>query len=460
MLENNYFYQDEYMYFTFNNIHSSKYNLFIQNDIEDLKLYINSDSNVNFVQPQYQTGQYILGTTSPQRPIPLKLAAINLTREDIIELVKWLKVGTMGVIQFDFASDWCFDVVVTSATDPNLYLQDNQLYIISLEVKLSTIYSPYARNSRDGFIVLNNLERITLKKTDNTIFYEVPLYDRDNPYAYINNNILGTFNNSLYIPSIVCESIGKPEQLNYIEYKMRVHYLGDSFSYINLDLSISNNSENAKLDRITLKIDKAQSEYFSSALDITLPNNNNAYPIIQYKGLSNLFFIDNQLPEQALINSLISKKTVSYNNVPLQFSSAHKPIKIQNKEHLRELITGYSSWFVCKAGTPESTNEYYNAQEGRVYPSYIKGCEITYYDQIKPNNIVNDLQSILNRYEANSNNEWFFGFYDSFGIYLGCYEQNDTNLNMTTTLNATDNTDPRPFKTQIVVNCRQYTEVI
>ena len=38
MLKNNIVYQDNYMYFKFNGIHSSQYNVMIQNNVDDLKI--------------------------------------------------------------------------------------------------------------------------------------------------------------------------------------------------------------------------------------------------------------------------------------------------------------------------------------------------------------------------------------------------------------------------------------
>ena len=148
MLRNNiYAYEDDYMYFTFNGIHSSTYNLIQQNDLEDLKIYADRDTKVDFLQPKYQTGQYLLGVSNPQRKFPLKLVAENVTRVEIKKIIKWLEAGTVGTLSFDYSPDWQYDVVVSEMKDPNIYvLDDENHFIASFEVTFTTIEQSIAYN--------------------------------------------------------------------------------------------------------------------------------------------------------------------------------------------------------------------------------------------------------------------------------------------------------------------------
>ena len=103
MLKNNkYYYQDDYMYFTFKQIHSSKYNLFIVNEDEELRISHEVEQNTEYLKPNYQNSAFLLGSNKSQKIFNLKVAAEGLTLLSYKELLHWLNSGDIGFLYFDY----------------------------------------------------------------------------------------------------------------------------------------------------------------------------------------------------------------------------------------------------------------------------------------------------------------------------------------------------------------------
>ena len=393
MLKNNFIYQDEYMFFTFNNIHSSRYNLFIQNGLEDLKLHSGTNSKVSFIQPQYQTGQYMLGVNSPQRSFKLKLAGHNLHKRDIIEICKWLRVGTIGTLSFDFAYDWCYDTVVTQCGEPNLYVQSPDVYTINIEVEWNTLQNPYAHTRYNAYYILDN----TSKSLNESSF-------SDAHYASV-------FNTDLLIPAL---TLYEKDNNNY---NFRINFLGDSIAYFNFDFQYNPFTyTEAKVNKLSyiknteISFTKQTYDLFYTQLKAEINDSlKSVTHTIQYLGLSNLFVADNQLPEQAYYGSHFKNLQVQYNNTPLVFKSPGAPIRIESVKHFEQLkITNYK-WFVCKKGAKAGSSSYpYIPPEGvnYPYPYAVTGCTLIYDDEFSTGNFTGDF----------INDTWYFGFYEDFTL--------------------------------------------
>ena len=377
LINNHYYYNDEYMYFMFNGIHSSKYNLFIQNDIEDLKMNINNNSSVEFASPKNQSGQYVLGVTHPQRTFSLKLAAEGLTREQIRTMVKWLKVGSLGALTFDFAPDWCFDVVIKSNKEPNLYEESANTFIVSFEVEFVTTVSPYARNVQNGIFVSNGSGN-------------------------------EAYNNSLLIPSIIKAEDGTEEDFNFSIY--RILHLGDASSFVNVKVSypstVTIEGETQNVEGLsTFNIIINQMNNLNNIIDLVHFSNQgvsikgiitevgNDY-VFEYRGKNNLFFVNNYLPEQAKSMNIINSNgfQVIYSTNSLELHSPGAPVKIQSKEHLQELAnTGYN-YLLCKPATlTESTTYAEGGTNTSIYPWDIKeGAVIKYREELSEEDDIKD----------------------------------------------------------------------
>ena len=96
-----YTYNDEHLYFYFNNIYSKHYNLFIENGGSDLQVVNTASPSNQYSSPAYQNYTYYLGTTLQQRTLKYKVAAEGLTQERYKEMMLWLSEGTRGFLTLD-----------------------------------------------------------------------------------------------------------------------------------------------------------------------------------------------------------------------------------------------------------------------------------------------------------------------------------------------------------------------
>ena len=144
-----YYYNDNEMYFSFNTIHSSKYNLFIVNN-NDLKFVNKTTKSISYETPLYQNWSYLLNASQSQKEISLNLAAEGLTSAQCEEVFRWLKVGETGLLVLDYDTFWGWNVVVSELGDANYYQNENG-YIISFSVKFTTVGSYSKRSIIDSY---------------------------------------------------------------------------------------------------------------------------------------------------------------------------------------------------------------------------------------------------------------------------------------------------------------------
>lgn len=342
---NEYFYNDEYMYFTFNTTHSSKYNLIIQNDIDDLKIYADRGSKVDFLQPANQTGQYMLGVSHPQRQFPLKLVAQNLNRRDIREVTKWLETGTVGTLSFDYAPDWEYDVVVSSLTDPNIYPLDDELFVMTVEVTFVTMEEAIAHNMNDGIL--------DIKPSDfeeKSIIF-APIVSNNLPIPPFSVEKTNTDN----VYSLKIFFLGNQKAtLNIVAYDTRGSKTTDATTYAELVVSIP--------DILERQGCKAHIVYPKD----TIPN---TY-ILEYNNLSNSFLINGKLAETKILNNELVGKTSEadksythfiYNPTGIAVQSPGEPMLINDydEDELEQLASTGRKYFVCSVKEKELSNSIY-----------------------------------------------------------------------------------------------------
>jgi hypothetical protein len=423
---NNYYYYDDYMYFTFNGVHSSKYNLFIQNDTEDLKLNISTGAKLEFTSPKYQTGQYLLGATHPQRELPqLKLVANNLTRAQCLEIAKWLKPGTQGAFKFDYAPDWEYDAVVSSISEPNLYAQDNNKYIFTTEVKFVTTSSPYARTSSDAVLEITDKSESFLSKEPGTNeLTEISLGDNRESF----NHIIGLPSVLLYDKKIEDEG----EYSGTPHYVYRIHHFGDGESIVYIDFFYPvtvDKDNNIPYGLYTMFLSVVQKNLsFKNENKISIQYKQTASVqnhIVKYAGSTNLFFVDNLLPQQAKFNNELENLAMQYYPETFNLDSPGPLTEILNEDHFEQLIDTPYSWFICVPGQYEDGSPFFEVTpkvelEESEYPAAVESCKILYDSQI-------DLLK-LNIQDLINNNKCYFGFYSEIDIYHSCtfIKQEDT----------------------------------
>lgn len=135
--QNYYWYNDEYMYFSFNGHHSSKYHLFIQNS-KELTIENTVGSASEYSNAMMQEGTYYLGTSRKQKTFKRKCAAKLGSMQDYRRMMKWLTVGTTGELVFDNDRYWGWTVVLDTVGDAT-FVQRNNVLIVEFEITFKTI---------------------------------------------------------------------------------------------------------------------------------------------------------------------------------------------------------------------------------------------------------------------------------------------------------------------------------
>lgn len=250
------YYEDRYMYFTFNGIHSSKYNLFIIND-NNLVIENNVGESSEFITAMFQEGSYYAGTRKSQKIFKRKCAAEGLTLSQYKAMMKWLSAGTAGFLVFDSNPYWGWTVVLEQVGDATFAERQRNL-IVEFELTWKTAGSYLSRNYYPAYSTLNesSVESETYSCTCNNKYnttmlcneYGIPViyYELDevskrpknnlyciqgvnNMYQYINFGYTGDCNQAHTILTI------SHDDLIYVDVKTKqivhnfiVDYLGES----------------------------------------------------------------------------------------------------------------------------------------------------------------------------------------------------------------------------------------
>lgn len=287
MLTNNkYYYTDKYMYFSFDGVHSSKYNLFIENN-NNLTIENNIGQSSEFVSAMFQEGNYYMGTKRTQKTFKRKCAAEGLTLSQYKAMIKWLSVGKTGMLIFDSNPYWGWTVVLDTVGDAT-FVGDTSNLIVQFELTFKTIGTYLARNAYQAYCDMSEVD-IEVDSTMSTCngYYNTTMSSNEYgiPVIYYEyNKELNQVRNNLYC----VQSVNNMHQhLN--------------FSYVaNKDASTSLKIVNDGIEYVDLATYASGTEF-----------------VINYLGESNLILADDEIIE--LKNDLLN-----YNYQPngiLQLSS-------------------------------------------------------------------------------------------------------------------------------------------
>ena len=141
-----YQYVDDFMFFEFNGIDSSQYNIFKINGGDDLTFHNSLNSSHEYVTPSYSNRTYYLGSKNGQKEFKWKCAGEGLTLPQIREALAWLEEGTVGTLRDDHMGTWCYDVVVDSVSDFSKWLQRDGTYIVEFDIGFKHVGSIFARS--------------------------------------------------------------------------------------------------------------------------------------------------------------------------------------------------------------------------------------------------------------------------------------------------------------------------
>lgn len=146
-------YVDNYTGFTWNNIHSSRYNCFIENtghlNFEPAPSFSN-----NFINPMFQNRNYYTGMQSQTKKVQLKLVFYQLTLADLNEAMEWLNRTKISDLLFDYEPYWKYCCKLASIGTMEKYVDGytidrntgyrQDLYIGRVDVTFETVYQPDA----------------------------------------------------------------------------------------------------------------------------------------------------------------------------------------------------------------------------------------------------------------------------------------------------------------------------
>lgn len=275
-----YWYNDEYMYFTFNGVHSSKYHLFIQNT-KELTIENTVGAASEYSNAMLQEGTYYLGTSRKQKTFKRKCAAQLSTMDEYKNMMKWLSTGATGELVFDSDQYWGWTVVLDTVGDAT-FVKRAGLIVVEFEITFKTIGTYLAHNIYPGtWIQPQPIYNASLIKIDEK-------WDIDSAYL----DVIGS--NNLHIPPVVAFAKYDSSQKEYIVdfYLQSINNIKQDF-VLNFDLTGFTN-HTIKTFQL-MQIDKNQNTtvYLTSSFNSTL----NSISYLKYSSKNSILYINNDLAE-------------------------------------------------------------------------------------------------------------------------------------------------------------------
>ena len=144
-------YVDDYVGFTWNNIHSSAYNCFIENT-GHLEFIGAPDFSNNFVSPAFQTRTYYTGMQNSSKKFSLNLVFYQLSLSELNAAFRWLDRAIVSDFYFDYEPYWKYSCKLSSIGAIEKYVTGRamyrgrvvDLYLCRVPVTFETVYHPEA----------------------------------------------------------------------------------------------------------------------------------------------------------------------------------------------------------------------------------------------------------------------------------------------------------------------------
>lgn len=156
---------DDYVGFTWNNIHSSNYNCFIENT-GHLDFVGAPDFSNNFISPAFQTRTYYTGTASQSKKFSLNLVFYQLTLPELNAALHWLDRSIISDLYFDYEPYWKYSCKLASIGVIEKYVTGRTMYrgracdtyLCKLPLTFETVYHPEAISA---YTVFKSTEQTT-----------------------------------------------------------------------------------------------------------------------------------------------------------------------------------------------------------------------------------------------------------------------------------------------------------
>lgn len=144
-------YVDDYVGFTWNNVHSSAYNCFIENT-GHLEFVGAPDFSNNFVSPAFQTRTYYTGMQNSSKKFSLNLVFYQLTLQELNAAFRWLDRTIVSDLFFDYEPYWKYSCKLASISAMEKYVTGRtmyrgrpcDLYLCKVAIQFETVYHPEA----------------------------------------------------------------------------------------------------------------------------------------------------------------------------------------------------------------------------------------------------------------------------------------------------------------------------
>lgn len=349
MLRNNYLHNDEYMYFSFDGVHSSKYNLFIQNN-NDLTIENSVGESSGYVSALFQEGSYYTGTKKSQKTFKRKCAAGGLTLSQYKEMMLWLSTGHQGFLVFDYNPWWGWTVVLDSVGDATVMERGGKL-LVEFDITFKTIGSYFARNRYAAYYTEH--ENGSTSSTCNGLPNETMMC------------------NEFGIPVVFMEDAGN-NVCNYFIQSVNNEHQHLDYDY---QLDATNGSSELTITHNNINYITTKTKKLNQRNRTTTINNN---PDIQYLGESNLILCDNELIE--FRDDLLETNSQPYGvlqlpaltpkQVELEIDMTLHTIKFKNEDEFYTFINNRDYNYICltRSICGEIPNTYWGEDE-QLYPS-------------------------------------------------------------------------------------------
>lgn len=334
---NGYMAHDKYLYFTFNHVHSSKYNLFIVSN-NDMKMVNAPSGSASYVNAMFQDGSYYLGTSNQQKTFKHKCAASGLDLATYKQMMKWLTKGTVGFLCFDSDPDWGWSAVLESVSDTT-YVERGGELIVEFELTWKTIGSYLARNAYTSY-----LTQLDKRKLSEEQLAKLPSCN-----GYYNTSVCS---NSYGIPVInirhnLDETIVNVQSVNN-EYQMLSYTMNMQINTTNGALTIRHN----EVDYVQLQTNKLDN-----------------LGVIEYLGESGLILYNNTLIElkpdicdynqqTAGLMYLDSDVPILLEDYDLTQNGSTLNVTIHDANLIYDIVNGYSR--LCFTRKLDNYNSAYN----------------------------------------------------------------------------------------------------
>lgn len=107
----------QYIYFTFDGVSSSRFNLVVQNQGEDLLFPSQPGFDNQIIAPIYQGATYLAGVNKKERVFNFNCWVDSLSIDLVREMLTWLSVNKIGSLVLDYNPNFQYRVKINSISD-------------------------------------------------------------------------------------------------------------------------------------------------------------------------------------------------------------------------------------------------------------------------------------------------------------------------------------------------------